>query len=229
MAVAIPLIMAAAGASTAAIVGPSLVLSAVGANAKINKAASRVFGEGVVKFANVAGGVFLAASAAGAFSDPASAAGAFSDPAAAAGAAGAELGPTAGGYVNGADLASDLAASGRGALAAVAPSTAGASAQVAGAMPPPTPVGPAQQFASNIGKGVDKAVGLVKSAMPTGDYARGALITTGGQALAGWAQGKQQEQAEQAQAERDARYRSGSGLRYWAPPAGPSYNPGPGG
>lgn len=72
MAVAVPLLMGATGASAAigAAVGVSagivtaatgVLVAASGVGKKINKAASKVFGEELVSFANIAGGVFLAA------------------------------------------------------------------------------------------------------------------------------------------------------------------------
>ncbi|MBI5270697.1 MAG: hypothetical protein HY856_13580 [Burkholderiales bacterium] len=82
MAIAIPIIMAYAGTATAvsaaigltaavgATVGSAIVsigvgaaLQASGINDKINKAASKVFGEDVVKVANIAGTIFLASQA----------------------------------------------------------------------------------------------------------------------------------------------------------------------
>lgn len=60
MAIAVPLLMMAAGASTAAIAATTLVLAVTGISAKINKAAANVFGEDLVKAANIVGGVYLA-------------------------------------------------------------------------------------------------------------------------------------------------------------------------
>jgi len=63
MAVAIPIIMAVGFEATAAtIIATSLVLTATGANAKINAEASKVFGKDVVSLANIAGAVYLAGS-----------------------------------------------------------------------------------------------------------------------------------------------------------------------
>jgi hypothetical protein len=82
MAIAVPIIMAYSGATaaistaiglTAAVgatagaaivgIGTGLVMQATGVNDKINRAASKVFGEDVVKVANIAGSIALAAGA----------------------------------------------------------------------------------------------------------------------------------------------------------------------
>ena len=53
MAIAIPLLMMYAGAGTMAIAAPTLVLAVTGVSKKINDAASNVFGEDLVKAANI--------------------------------------------------------------------------------------------------------------------------------------------------------------------------------
>lgn len=60
MAVAVPIIMSAAGASAATTLITSVALAATGINDKINKAASKVFGEDVVQFGNLLGAGFMA-------------------------------------------------------------------------------------------------------------------------------------------------------------------------
>ena len=58
MAIAVPLIMGAMGAGTMAIAITSVAFAVTGINDKINKVAANVFGEDLVKFANVAGMAF---------------------------------------------------------------------------------------------------------------------------------------------------------------------------
>lgn len=66
MAIAIPLIMGAAGASAATIAVVSIAFAVTGVNDRINSAASEVFGKDLVGLANIAGMVYGAASASGA-------------------------------------------------------------------------------------------------------------------------------------------------------------------
>lgn len=60
MAIAIPLLMMAGGAGTMAIAATTLVMAVTGISKKINDAASNVFGEDLVKAANLIGGVYIA-------------------------------------------------------------------------------------------------------------------------------------------------------------------------
>ena len=60
MAIAIPLLMMSAGAGTMAIAATTLVLAVTGVSKKINDAASNVFGEDLVKAANIIGSVYIA-------------------------------------------------------------------------------------------------------------------------------------------------------------------------
>lgn len=55
MAIAVPFIASALGASTMVSVGIGITFAVTGINDKINKAASKVFGEDLVNFANIAG------------------------------------------------------------------------------------------------------------------------------------------------------------------------------
>lgn len=84
MAIAIPLIMGAMGASTMAVTLTSIAFAVTGISAKINEAASSVFGADLVQIASMFGTV---AGATGAF--------------------GGSLDPTAGDYTNAMDMASD--------------------------------------------------------------------------------------------------------------------------
>lgn len=106
MAIAVPFIMAASGASAA--IGAAVGLSATmvgtiasvafqvtGVNDKINKAASKVFGDDLVKFANIAGAGYAMFN------------GGFDIGGADAGGAASAIDPSSAGAVNGLDAASD--------------------------------------------------------------------------------------------------------------------------
>lgn len=106
MAIAVPFIMAASGASAAigAAVGisatmvttiASVAFQVTGINDKINKAASKVFGEDLVKFANIAGAGYAMFN------------GGFDIGGADAGGAASAIDPSSAGAVNGMDAASD--------------------------------------------------------------------------------------------------------------------------
>ncbi|MEY4415996.1 MAG: hypothetical protein RIQ53_3289, partial [Pseudomonadota bacterium] len=60
MAVAIPILMTAAGASTAVTLGVSLAAGITGLSASIDKAAAKVFGKDLVQIGNIAGAIALA-------------------------------------------------------------------------------------------------------------------------------------------------------------------------
>lgn len=62
MAIAVPLLMGAAGFGSTAIMATSLVMGVSGIGGKINKAASKVFGEDLVNIANIGGAAFMAFS-----------------------------------------------------------------------------------------------------------------------------------------------------------------------
>ena len=107
MAIAVPFIMAASGASAAigAAVGisatmvstiASVAFQVTGINDKINKAASKVFGEDLVKFANIAGAGYAMFNGGFDIGDAADAGGAAS-----------AIDPSSAGAVNGMDAASD--------------------------------------------------------------------------------------------------------------------------
>lgn len=106
MAIAVPFLMAATGASAA--IGTAIGISATmvstiasvafqvtGINNKINKAASKVFGDDLVKFANIAGAGYAMFN------------GGFDIGGADAGGAAASIDPSSAGSVNGMDAASD--------------------------------------------------------------------------------------------------------------------------
>ena len=106
MAIAIPFLMSATGASAAigAAVGisatmvgtiASVVFQVTGINDKINKAASKVFGEDLVKFANIAGAGYAMFN------------GGFDIGGADAGGAASAIDPSSAGAINGMDAASD--------------------------------------------------------------------------------------------------------------------------
>lgn len=107
MAIAIPFLMSATGASAA--IGAAVGLSATmvgtiasvafqvtGVNDKINKAASKVFGDDLVKFANIAGAGYAMFNGGFDIGDAAD-----------AGGAAASIDPSSAGSVNGMDAASD--------------------------------------------------------------------------------------------------------------------------
>ena len=107
MAIAVPFIMAASGASAAigAAVGisatmvgtiASVAFQVTGVNDKINKAASKVFGDDLVKFANIAGAGYAMFNGGFDIGDAADAGGAAS-----------AIDPSSAGAVNGMDAASD--------------------------------------------------------------------------------------------------------------------------
>lgn len=218
MAVAVPMLMAATGASAAvgAAIGVSativtaatgVLVGATSIGSKINKAASKVFGKDVVNFANIAGSVFMATGG-----DPANLFGGGSGAAAAgANAAGGAL-SAAGGA-----LAEPFAAGAEALSSAAAPSfdtsgMFGGAADAASTMlPPPNVFGaqpPGFQVGSVLNNGpaaMDPRVPPVSQpgGMPGGgalktasewwsrqtDPVKSALIQVGGQTLAGTAQG----------------------------------------
>lgn len=182
MAVAVPLIMGAAGASTLATVATTLVLGATGINAKIDKAASKVFGEDLVKIGNIAGAAFMAwdafgGGAASSTPDAFSVGDAFG--------VGGPADPTspfavdAGGLVEGAG----------------------------GATPPGSGV---LDSITNAGKSIADKWSTMKPAT------QGALLQVGGNLLAGYGQAKAADKRAEEERKYDSKYRSGSGLPYWA-------------
>ena len=237
MAVAIPILIAAtaAGATAAAAIGISatalaigtgLVLQVTGVNDKINKAASKVFGDKLVSVANIAGSIFLGAQAAGLLAGAGEAAGAL---AGAAGAAegGAQAAANAAWSAGGAaEVAGGAGVSGLAGVDAaqnVANATfgSGGAAQVANGVVAPTAfdssLKAAQTGATKVGEGLKTAWNSM------GDKTQAALMQMGGQALQGAAAGKAAEEAEKARIANENRYRSGSGLSYWQKK--PSYTP----
>lgn len=203
MAVAIPLIMAATGASaaigaaigisaTAVSIGTGLAMAVTGLSSKVDQAASKVFGKDLVNAANIVGTVY------GAF-------GGFS---------GAGPGEVVG---NVGDMFKGVTGGGGGAL-----STAAQTAD----NPAITNSVLADSAARSPGYGIAAAnAGVAPSAMAPKNWfsnmtpqAQGALIQVGGNLLQGGMQGygraKQMEDEREAQAKRDAIFRSGSGYDY---------------
>lgn len=230
MAVAIPILIAAtaAGATAAAAIGISatalaigtgLVLQVTGVNDKINKAASKVFGEKLVSVANIAGSIFLGATAAGLIGGAAEAAGGALAGAAGAAEGGAQAAANAAWSAGGAaEVAGGAGVSGLGGVEAaqsVANATfgSGGAAEVANGLKAPTEfqgaLAQAKSGATKVGEGLKTAWNSL------GDKGQSSLMQIGGQALTGMAQGKAAEEAEKQRIANENRYRSGSGLSYW--------------
>jgi hypothetical protein len=238
MAVAIPILIAAtaAGATAAAAIGISatalaigtgLVLQVTGINDKINKAASKVFGEKLVSVANIAGSIFLGATAAGLIGGAAEAAGGALAGAAGAAEGGAQAAANAAWSAGGAaEVAGGAGVSGLAGVDAaqtVANATfgSGGAAEVANGVTAPSAfdssLKAAQQGATKVGEGLKTAWNSM------GDKTQAAVMQMGGQALAGMSAGKAAEEAEKQRIANENRYRSGSGLTYWQ--RKPSYTP----
>jgi hypothetical protein len=248
--------MAAVGASTTAIVVTSVALAVTGISAKIDKAASKVFGEDVVKFANIAGAVFMAAGGSEWLSQAGASAGSGTDTAingldladdasaladGASGAGGEAVASSTPGVVD----ASMEAALAENAASAYAPMTdaqmlggfeadagglAGVTASDPTAMAPPTSTPQSSGALSRATQTTPNAAGT-GTAPGSGPFdkvaqfwnssdpkTRGALLQVGGNLLSGgmqgYAQGKQLEQQQAYERERDSIYRSGSGYDY---------------
>lgn len=235
MAVAIPIIMSATGASaaigaslgaalgvgaisaTAISIGTGLVMAATGISAKIDKAASKVFGKDLVTVANIAGGLYLAA---GGFSGGEASGGFAGD----ATAAGYDPGfGTSGGIIptevaGAAPVWSQAGADTMGALVRANVDAAGGAATMAQA-----PAATIAQPQTGVGGALSKVGAAWDKAAPT---TKSALIQAGGNLLAGVAQGKAEEAAMDKRFEQEARYRSGSGLPYWQKAPNPYTPPG---
>lgn len=240
MAVIIPLVMYAAGAELTTIAITSLALTAVGANAAINKAASSVFGKDLVSFANIAGGVFLATSGSGMWDSPSSVSdvsgmgidqmGASTmtpqaiEAAAASGAGGGAAAVPAGGAL--ATAAGDIPTAGFENLptnpSGISPAQQQYGAVENGAATSGPATGPATAGTAPAGAPPkpfadavwDKVTGAWKS---LGDKGQGALLQVGGNLLAGAANSANQAKMAADQRAYDSKYRSGSGLTQWAP------------
>jgi hypothetical protein len=242
MAIAIPILIAAtaAGATAAAAIGISatmlaigtgLVLQVTGINDKINKAASKVFGEKLVSVANIAGSIFLGATAAGLIGGAAEAAGGAMAGAAGAAEGGAQAAANAAWSAGGAaEVAGGAGINGTAsALSGVdaaqdvanAAWRSGGAAEVAASKASATPfdssLRAAQQGATKVGEGLKTAWNSM------GDKTQAAVLQMGGQALSGASAGKAAEEAEKARIANENRYKSGSGLTYWQ--RKPSYTP----
>jgi hypothetical protein len=232
MAIAIPIVMAAAGASTTAIFATTLVLAATGINSKIDNAASKVFGKGLVRAANIAGAIYMGASAMGSGS--------------------ADGAASAGDGINGLDAGTEAANAGADAAAAggtsAAPEVSGDMAGMAGQR---AAVGSMDGLDQGVSQATQQAAqqaaqqattqGALKAAATqgagsatstgsgftdkianmwngAGDRTKGALIQVGGNLLAGAAQGyaqaKQIADQRAYEQQQNAIYRSGSGYDY---------------
>ena len=237
--------MAATGVGTAAILATSLVLGATGANDKINAAASKVFGKDTVKIANIAGAMYMAYQAfsgdglAGADAlDPAAAgletAGAApldgsgltgvsspltAAPEAVAGATevtGAAVASPGGGALSTAaqggrlDLLAPQSAPGASFDIQTPATSAAAQPAASAAVAPQAPMAPSAP--NPVSAAASKAGTWFSGLSP---QAQGALVLVGGQTVGGWAQGRAQDRAAQAQRDYDAQYRRGSGLKKW--------------
>lgn len=225
MAIAVPLVLAAAGASTGVIVGITVAAAVTGISAKIDKAATKVFGKDLVLAANLVGAAYMAWSggafgggeAGGAAAAEAGAAGAAE--AGAGAAAGTEAAAASGGVLdvgaamNSAELAGTAASTQTAApAAAVAARPAAAAADTANtAAAEAAKKAAADAAAKEAGKkvvtdGFASKVGQAWDAL--GDRGRAATIQIVGGVLQGAGQGK----AEDEQREWESRYRSGSGI-----------------
>lgn len=236
--------MAATGVGTAAILATSLVLGATGANDKINAAASKVFGKDTVKIANIAGAMYMAYQAFGSGAtggealDPGAAgletAGAApldgsgltgvsspltAAPDAVAGATevtGAAAASPGGGALSTAaqggrlDLLAPQSAPGASFDIQTPATSAAAQPAASAAVAPQAPMAPSAP--NPVSAAASKAGTWFSGLSP---QAQGALVLVGGQTVGGWAQGRAQDRAAQAQRDYDAQYRSGSGLKKW--------------
>lgn len=236
MAVAVPMIMAATGASAAvgAAIGVSATLvtaatgvlvAATGIGAKINKAASKVFGEDLVNFANIAGSVFMATGGdvGDLFGGGAEAAGALSS------AGGSLVDP----LMAGADIAS-AAAMPSFEVGSVLGGAGDAAGALASAQPAFGVQMPSFEVGSVLGNGPAAAPGLQPASQPGGmpgggalktasewwakqsDPTKAALIQVGGNVVAGTAQGvakaREMKDLRDERLRREAIFNSGSKL-----------------
>lgn len=232
MAVAVPIIMAAAGATTTQIIVTSLVLTAVGANDAINEAATDVFGQDLVNIGNVAGGLYLAfgggfgggfggvsgAESAGSVVDATGGLETAAESVANAGAMGVDYSA----MVDRAAAKPVAGFDGGGALGNVPasqPLTIESSSAL-GQVRPAVAASPASATTNPFTGAWDKAADLAGKAWDgfknMDPKTQAALLQIGGGALSGWAQGKQIQDMERMKQDFEARYRSGSGLPYWA-------------
>lgn len=217
MAVIIPIAMAYAGATTATIAFTTIAMAVTGVSAKVDRAASKVFGEDVVKFANIAGAIYMAGSGAFGGGEAAAAGDGLGSVVDATGGMETAVGSTANTGV---------------------PAAVDATGGLETATPPPSGV---SEATSNVGvqlKPIEPQGALARAAQPKGDSVaaklgelpgkaadafakldprvQAALVQVGGGALSGFAQGKAREAELERIEQENRRYRSGSGLPYWA-------------
>ena len=208
MAIAVPLLLSATGASaaigaaigvSAAVVtaGAGLLVGATGIGKSINKAASKVFGEDLVKVANIAGAIYMAVdgfsgSEGGASTDVSSA-----------------------NAVNGMDAASDAAsaAAGGGQAGYGALDAAGNATQLAGA----DAANAAAKFTSSAAKAATPDLLSTTAKYLGNPKVQGSLISAGGEMLARKQEIDAQEEALEKQRawqqEDQKTFKSGSGLK----------------
>lgn len=229
MAVAIPILMTAAGASTAVTLGVSLAAGITGLSASIDKAAAKVFGKDLVQIGNIAGAIALATGSVPDLSGAASSAGASAGGLAGNGVDSLGTAVDAGGLQLAGDgvlaqagaegLTLDAAAGGGQGLALdLSGSAAQASAEVGTKTALTQPLSAGGGATSTTGSSwTDKLSGTWKT---LGDKGQAAAIQTGGALLTGAASGYANAQAQQEQLEEQRRnnqtYRTGSHLRYSA-------------
>ena len=217
MAIAVPLIMGATGASaaiagalgvsaTAVGIGTSLALAATGIGSKVDKAAANVFGKDLVNVGNIAGAAY------GAFG------GGFDGSSDMFGSA-----PPTSNIAATAASSAPFDASG---TESSVPRITAADADAMNAM-----AKPAASVAGSPVKGDGSPAGVTAGVKKfwgdLGDKGQGALLQVGGNLLAGVGQGaakaKELDLERQFKLDQDARYRSGSGLNTFGPPGALRY------
>jgi hypothetical protein len=222
MAVVIPLAMAYAGTFTAAqIAFTTIALAATGASAKVDKAAGRVFGEDTVKFANIAGAIYMAGSGmlTGGEASAAGGTAAAPDMSSAIAAAGDGGGAATTAAMGGPEAAlSAVSGAGDSSTAAMTASNVSNAAPAlqpqpqAGPVPQPK-VAPPPNAGSSLADLPSRAADAFGRLDPR---VQAALVQVGGGALSGYAQGKAREEELDRMEAENRRYRSGSNLPYWA-------------
>jgi len=223
MAVAVPLLMSAAGVGTAVSIAVGVGMAVTGIGAKINKAASKVFGKGLVNAFNIIGTAY---GIAGGFSgasptqvwDNITSGNFFAGVGGSSAADAASSAPIAGAAPG------DYGAFGSGMSETAAAGASGGGSGFGGVGVDPSVGSPATGALDAIRKG-DGSAGeaISKTWKGMSPATQSAALTVGGQVLAGYSQQKAAEEQERMRREDEARYRSGSGLNSWAPGALQTY------
>ena len=195
--------------ATAVSIGAGLVAAKTGISAKVDRAASKVFGKDVVKFANIAGAVY---GAAGGFAG-AGPSEVFSNISGAFGGAASGASSAAGGLGSAVDATGGIetaveAAGNMGGAPSFTPGAMGG--DYGGAPNGPGGSGAFRPGASGSGPANQPQGALSKLWGGLGASGQNSLIQVGGQVLSGIGQGKMQEEQMRREDERDKRYRSGS-------------------